>query len=392
VVLAAALGAEEFGFGKLLLVAQGCIMARICETNRCPTGIATHDPKFKAKYKGTVDEIESFVRGLADGVREELAFLGLRRLDELVGQRRFLRAKARFRDLVERRGIDLAELLEPVEVAPRTKRAQAESSPLNRKIIDDVLPRLDAGERVELDYAITSCDRAVGAGLAGELGRRAHRARMADLDGKTPNWRSYDPPAGSIALRFRGSAGQGFAAFTCGGVHIELRGEANDAVAKSMASGRVVVRPPEDAGFVPEASVIVGNCCLYGATGGTLFVHGTAGDRFAVRNSGAIAVVDGAGLHACEYMTGGTVVILGRLSANAGAGMTGGELWIPARELLALNPTLVQPTDASEQQFVALEAILRDYAEATGSTFARALLQDPRRLRSALVRVAPRDR
>jgi glutamate synthase domain-containing protein 2/glutamate synthase domain-containing protein 1/glutamate synthase domain-containing protein 3 len=392
VVLAAALGADEFGFGKLLLVAQGCIMARICENNRCPTGIATHDPKFKAKYKGTPDAIESLVRGLADGVREELAALGLRRLDEIIGQRRFLRAKPRFRELVERRGIDLARLLEPArDGSPPGAPPVGESSPLNRRIIDDVVPALDRNERVRLAYAVTSRDRAVGAGLAGELGRRAHRARMNDLDGKTPNWRRYDPPPGSIALRFDGSAGQGFAAFTCGGVDIELRGEANDAVAKSMSSGRVVVRPPDDAGFVAEESAIVGNCCLYGATGGTLFVHGMAGDRFAVRNSGAIAVVEGVGLHACEYMTGGTVVILGRVSANAGAGMTGGQLWMPARERGSLNLALVQGSDASDEQLAELEAILRAYVEATGSATARALVEDPRRLRGALVRVAPRE-
>jgi glutamate synthase domain-containing protein 3 len=390
VVLAAALGADEFGFGKLLLVAQGCIMARICETNRCPTGIATHDPKFKAKYKGSPDEIESFVRGLADGVREELAALGLRRLDDLVGQRRFLRAKTRFRELVERLGIDLGRLLEPVAVATRSTRIEADSNPLNRRIVADVVPRL-GGERVELAYAVCSRDRAIGAGLAGELGRRAHRARMADLDGKTPNWRSYDPP-GSIVLRFTGSAGQGFAAFNCGGVEMQLCGEANDAVAKSMSSGRVIVRPPGDAGFVPEQSVIVGNCCLYGATGGTLFVHGLAGDRFAVRNSGAVAVVEGVGLHACEYMTGGTVVILGALSANAGAGMTGGELFMPARELPAINPALVVPNEPTHEEAERLQAILRDYADATGSVTARALLDDARRLRTALVRVAPRPR
>jgi glutamate synthase domain-containing protein 3 len=193
-------------------------------------------------------------------------------------------------------------------------------------------------------------------------------------------------------LRFTGSAGQGFAAFNCGGVEMQLCGEANDAVAKSMSSGRVIVRPPDDAGFVPEQSVIVGNCCLYGATGGTLFVHGLAGDRFAVRNSGAVAVVEGVGLHACEYMTGGTVVILGALSANAGAGMTGGELFMPARELPAINPALVVPNEPTHEEAGRLQAILRDYVEATGSVTARALLDDPRRLRTALVRVAPRPR
>ena len=367
IVLAAALGAEEFGFGKLLLIAQGCIMARVCEKNRCPTGIATHDPKFKAKYKGTPDEIESFLRGLADEVRAELAALGVAGLDVLVGQRRFLEAAPRFREMVVDRGIDLARLLEPVAVAPRTPRIASELSPLNRRIVADVLPRLDAGETASLTYPVVSTDRAVGAGLAGALGRRANQARMAALDGETPNYNRYDPPEGAVALRFTGSAGQGFGAFTCGGTQIELIGEANDAVAKSMSRGRIVIKPPPDAGFVPERSVIVGNCCLYGATGGTLFVHGLAGDRFAVRNSGAIAVVEGVGLHACEYMTGGTVVILGGLSANAGAGMTGGAMWIRPRELVRLNPALVAPVEATAEQREELAGILAAYAEATSS-------------------------
>ncbi|MEM6996667.1 MAG: glutamate synthase-related protein, partial [Myxococcota bacterium] len=364
VALAAALGADEYGFGKILLIAQGCIMARICEKNRCPTGIATHDPKFKTKYKGNPDEIERLVLRLAEEVREDLAALGIDSLSKLVGQRRFLRAKARFRDFVEARGVDLSPFLEPVDVPAPTQRETSRLSELNRRTVSEVTAALEAGEPIELHRALCSTDRAVGAGLAGALGRRAHAARMAALDGKSRNDLAYDPPAGAVRLSFTGSAGQGFAAFTTGGVEITLRGEANDSVAKSMSSGRVVIRPPEQARFDPADNVIVGNGCLYGATGGTLLIDGRAGDRFAVRNSGAVAVVQGAGLHCCEYMTGGIVVVLGPVSGNAAAGMTGGTLWLPASELPHVNGALVEAVAPSEGDRATLREILATFDRA----------------------------
>ncbi|MBL4685046.1 MAG: glutamate synthase large subunit [Nannocystaceae bacterium] len=377
VVMAAAMGADEFGFGKTLLIAQGCIMARICEKNRCPTGIATHDPKFKAKYKGTPEQIESFVRGLGEEVRGELATLGVRSLEDVVGQRRFLRANPRFFDLVADRGLDLGPLLLPVSVVSRSEPATSELSRLNRHIVQDVMPSVQRGESVRASYLVVSSDRAIGAGLAGELGRRAQRLRADGRDGITPNYRNYDPVADTVRLAFEGSAGQGFAAFTTGGIDIVLRGEANDSVAKSMSSGSVLIRPPAASTFVPEDNVIVGNCCLYGATGGQLFVLGRAGDRFAVRNSGAVAVVEGVGLHACEYMTGGTVVVLGEASANVGAGMTGGTLWLPRSQESRLNRDLVTAVQPESEAVAAFQALLVAYAAATGSRTAPRYLDNP---------------
>ncbi len=391
VVMAAALGADEFGFGKALLVAQGCIMARICEKNRCPTGIATHDPKFLAKYKGSPEHVETFLRRLAARVREHLAVLGVRSLAAVVGQRRHLQANPSFRPMVRARGIDLSRLLAPVRVSFRIPAPAADLSAVNARILSDCEPVFRGEGPVQRRYRLRNEDRAVGAALAGAIGRRAHELRMQELDGKTPNYRSYAPAPGSATLTFEGSAGQGFAAFTTEGMDLTLWGEANDSVAKSMSGGRVVVRPAADAAVVPESSAIVGNGCLYGATGGELLVHGEAGDRFAVRNSGAVAVVEGVGLHACEYMTGGVVVILRSLCANAGAGMTGGRLWCPRAGLAQVNDTLVSAVDPSSGDLEQLEALLRTYLAATGSATAGGLLAD-QALQRHFALVVPRTR
>lgn len=390
VVLAAALGAEEFGFGKLLLVAQGCIMARVCEKNRCPTGIATHDPKFKAKYKGTPEHVEHLLRTLAEQVRRHLAAIGVRSLDEVIGHRRFLRADPRHVPRVERTNLDLFPMLEPLDW-DRTPISLGTSghSRLNARIIDDVLSLLDAGKPVRGRYDVANVDRAAISGLAGELARRSHRARMGDLDGKTPNYTNYYPEPGSIGLELTGSAGQGFAAFVVDGVDVRLVGEANDSVAKSMSGGRVVIVPPPSARFDPHDNAIIGNGALYGATGGTLFVHGCAGDRFAVRNSGAQAVVEGAGLHACEYMTGGTIVVLGPVRGNAGAGMTGGVLWLPRDQAESLSRDYVVAMAPDDLDLTRLRRLLSDYVQATGSKYAEALVGDSDRLRRTYFKVVP---
>lgn len=377
VVLAAALGAEEFGFGKLLLVAQGCIMARVCEKNRCPTGIATHDPKFKAKYKGTPEHVEAVLRMLAQQVREHLAYLGVRSLAEVVGQRRFVQAHPEHRTRVEARRLDLSPLLEPIPYDRSHDGPRAgEHNAINRRLIDEVIPRLDAGQEARVELPISNRDRAAVTGLAGVLAERSHRARMRDVDGKSPNDRRYYPDDGHIELSFTGSSGQGFCAFTVPGVEVRLAGEANDSVAKSMSGGRVVIVPPESASFDPHENTIIGNAALYGATGGTLFVHGRAGDRFAVRNSGAQAVVEGTGLHACEYMTGGTVVILGSIGSNAGAGMTGGALWLPRSQIPRINAEYVTAVMPDELAVQRVRRLLRSYAEETRSEAARRLVDD----------------
>jgi glutamate synthase domain-containing protein 2/glutamate synthase domain-containing protein 1/glutamate synthase domain-containing protein 3 len=395
IVLAALLGADEFGFGKLLLVAEGCIMARVCEKNRCPTGIATHDPKFKAKYKGSPEHVVTLLRHLAEGVRRILADVGARSLAEVVGQRQFLRADPRFHALADRRNLDLAGLLEPVPYAPpvggRSPTGdRVDSDTLDARITRQVAAALEKGEAARVRHPIQTTDRAVLAGLSGLLATRSHRARMAELDGETPNLKRYDPAPGTIGVELEGSAGQGFAAFLVPGIDVTLFGEANDSVCKSMSGGRVVIRPSPSSSLVPEDNVIIGNCALYGATGGKLFVSGRAGDRFAVRNSGAIAVVEGAGLHACEYMTGGIVVILGPIWHNAGAGMTGGTVYLPRDQVHHVNDDYARVEDLDDEGLAILRPLLERHAEAAGSGRARTLLdRGDETLRATLVRLIP---
>jgi glutamate synthase domain-containing protein 3 len=241
------------------------------------------------------------------------------------------------------------------------------------------------------EYTICNVDRAAVATLAGLLAERSHRARMRELDGETPNHRVYFPEAGRVSLELVGSAGQGFAAFLVPGIDLVLRGEANDSVAKSMSGGRVTIVPPAAARFHPHDNAIIGNGALYGATGGTLFVHGRAGDRFAVRCSGAEAVVEGAGLHACEYMTGGTVVVLGSVSGNAGAGMTGGTLWLPRSELQQTNTGYVAAIDPDDLDLARLRRLLHEYIDATGSETASALLHGDALERTLVKVVAKRE-
>lgn len=391
-VIAALLGAEQFGLGKLLLVAQGCIMARICEKNRCPTGIATHDPRFKAKYKGKPEHVVALLRWLARGVRELLASLGARSLDEIVGQRQWLEASAEHGALVAERNIDIAPMLAPVPWSRAPVPAvEGGWSGHERDLVESVMKQLELSGRAEVSRPVGNIDRAVGTGVAGELARRAHRLRTARR--RSPEVieaQSLYPASGTVKLSLAGSAGQGFAAFTVEGTTLELRGEANDGVAKSMSGGRVVIRPSEAARFMAEDQVIIGNGALYGATGGTLFAHGRAGDRFAVRNSGATAVVEGAGLHACEYMTGGTVVILGPMSANAGAGMTGGRLFLPVEHRARIDERYVVASTFEDDELEDLLALLRDYHEATGSRTARALVRNPAALSRRLLRAWPK--
>jgi glutamate synthase domain-containing protein 3 len=271
----------------------------------------------------------------------------------------------------------------------RTTKPSEGWSAHERALVEDALAQLDATGRAEVCVAVHNTDRAVATGLAGELARRAHQRRMAGLRGEGSGEPLFPAP-GSLRLRLEGSAGQGLAAFAVEGMHVDLRGEANDGVAKSMAGGRLIVRPPTSARYLAEDNVILGNGALYGATGGTLYVHGRAGDRFAVRNSGATAVVEGTGLHACEYMTAGTVVILGPLSANAGAGMTGGRLYVPPEHRGHLDETHVVAVPIADDERDELLALLRDYLAATGSRTARALVAQPSALGQRLVRVWPR--
>ena len=381
-VVASILGAEEFDFGKLLLIAEGCIMARICEKNTCPRGIATHDPKFKAKYKGTKDHVVKLLTFLAEDVRRTLASIGRRSLEEVCGDTRLLAVHDAHLDRIAALNLDLRHFLDaPVHLKdykrPEDIDASLEDShsrpedidahpgvvfdplahpinPINQRILEDfevTMADVQAQNESQFkaEYDLANTDRSVGATLYGALAVRKDWAQV------------------HVHLAFRGSAGQSFSVFQTGNVSVRLTGEANDSVCKSMHSGKTVIVPPEGVLYRPEENAIIGNCALYGATGGMLYVYGQAGDRFAVRNSGATAVVEGTGLHACEYMTNGMVVILGETSENVGAGMTGGVLYLAEDPGERINREYLAEDGLTEEDWTSLRLILEDYGRETGS-------------------------
>jgi glutamate synthase domain-containing protein 2/glutamate synthase domain-containing protein 3 len=387
VILAAIMGAEGFDFGRLLLVAEGCIMARICEKNTCPTGIATHDPKFKAKYKGSKDDVVRVLQAIAEDVRTRLAAIGVPTLRDLVGRTTLLAVAPRHRDFVEQRKLDLSFFLHPVPAAtsPAYRVTREGLGPLNEHLATDILSRIDRGEtRVHVSSRITTADRAVLATLSGMLAARTAERRAQGRGAVPAPLKDVD-----VRIGFTGSAGQGFAAFLEPGLHVTLSGEANDGVGKSMSGGVVIIRPPASAAYEPGDNSIIGNGALYGATGGELFVNGLAGDRFAVRNSGALAVVEGVGLHACEYMTGGAVIILGPVSYNVGAGMTGGVLYARKDNDHFVNHAFLRSRGIDESDSALLLGLLRKHAELAGSRTARRLLEEWERERTTFLAYVP---
>jgi glutamate synthase (NADPH/NADH) large chain len=318
VVIAALLGAEEFGFSTAPLVAMGCIMMRKCHLNTCPVGIATQDPALRAKFQGTPENVINFFFYIAEEVRQWMSRMGFRTMDEMIGRVDMLEA----RQAVEHwkaRGIDLSAILYNPQVPGRVGRrcSIAQDHGLNQaldyQLIDLAKESLERRVPVEFKLPIRNVHRTVGAMLSGEIARRYNSAGLPD---------------DTIRIELNGSAGQSFGAFLARGVSLLLEGDANDYVGKGLSGGRLVVYPPRNSNFQPEENIVVGNVCLYGATSGEAFFNGMAGERFAVRNSGATAVVESVGDHGCEYMTNGLVVVLGRTGRNFAAGMTGGFAYV----------------------------------------------------------------
>ncbi|MFU8813558.1 MAG: glutamate synthase large subunit [Balneolaceae bacterium] len=390
IVSAAILGAEGYDFGKLLLVAEGCVMARICEKNTCPTGIATHDPKFKAKYKGHKDHVVRMMDILAEDVRRELAAIGASSLDEVIGRTDLLQVKEKHRELADRRKIDLSSFTVPA--APQSKRRKnpfaEEISTFNRAVLDACKTAIEEERSAELNLEVTTEHRAALATVSGAIAQHLSAKRYADIETHGKAKRDYRF-GGSIRVNLTGSAGQGFAVFQTEGVTVRLTGEANDSVCKAMSGGKTVICPPDNVTYNPAKNAIIGNCALYGATGGDCYVYGLAGDRFAVRNSGAVAVAEGAGLHACEYMTNGLVAILGPVSGNVGAGMTGGRLYLRRDQRHHLNAEYVTGFDLDQQSEKELKTLLQRYADETGSTTANAYLDDWPAARDTFLKVLP---
>ncbi len=383
VVLAALLGGEEFGFGTAALVAAGCVMARQCHLNTCPAGIATQREELRRKFKGTPDNVVRFFTAIAEELREILALLGYRTLAEIIGRSDLLEPRLPSSGKASCLRLDRILAFNPHDTRPRRCMEPRNDPPHTGQRIDErVIRRLrfsPAGlEPIEMSLPITNADRSVGARLAGELVRR-FRGRPVAPD--------------TLRLLFRGAAGQSFGAFCIDGMRLVLEGEANDYVGKGMSGGEIVVRPHASSRM--RHQVIAGNTLLYGATGGRAFIAGQAGERFAVRNSGALAVVEGTGDHACEYMTAGVVVILGPSGRNVGAGMSGGIVFaIDSEGVLArrVNTDSVSAdSDLSHIEEDWLQQTLAVHIEKTGSKHVAALLNDWKTTRLLFRRVLPRS-
>jgi glutamate synthase domain-containing protein 2/glutamate synthase domain-containing protein 1/glutamate synthase domain-containing protein 3 len=388
VVIAAMLGADEMGFSTGPLIATGCIMMRACHLNTCPVGIATQDPVLRARFKGTPEHVVNFFFFVAEEVREILASLGLRSLDEAIGRVDLLAAQ----DAIEHwkaRGVDLTQLLTHVQLPDGTPRHRVQPPPavlenaLDWELVERARGAIERGERVRLELPIRNVNRCVGGILSSHIAR-AHGAQGL--------------PEDSIEVAFEGSAGQSFGGWLAPGVTFMLRGDANDYTGKGLSGGVLAVRPREDmaADFKAEENVIVGNTLLYGATAGRAFFRGLAGERFAVRNSGARAVVEGVGDHGCEYMTGGCVVVLGPTGRNFAAGMSGGVAYVlDERKELAkrCNMGMVGFEAPSADDALELKALIAEHEQRTGSPVAARVLAQWQGLlaQGAFVKVMPHD-
>jgi glutamate synthase (ferredoxin) len=369
VVVAALLGAEEFGFGTASVVAIGCDMARQCHLNTCPTGIATQREDLRGKYTGKPDQLINYLTGVAQEVRELLAGMGFRSLDEIVGRSDLL-SQVEECTFPRARLLNLAPLIQPADptferpVRCVVERNNRDEVPLDDEILPEIAEAIEVGKRVVRAYKIRNRNRTVGTKIAGEV---AYRYGSAGL------------PEGTIELHFAGTAGQSFGAFTTRGMKLVLHGEANDYVGKGMSGGEIVVRPPESAQFAWHRNAIVGNTVLYGATGGTLFAAGRAGERFCVRNSGALAIAEGAGDHCCEYMTAGIAVILGETGRNFGAGMTNGVAFVLDEEGLFERRTnrddIGVERVTSDDDAEVLRSIVQRHLDATASARADEVLR-----------------
>ena len=373
VIIGAMLGAEEFGFGTAALVSLGCDMARQCHLNTCPAGIATQREDLRAKFTGRPQFLINYLTLVAEEVREWMAQLGITRMEDLIGRADLLQCAPEAE-------VALHDLLVPhPEYSSPSAHATLPSSPVAEQLLIEAEEALNGERSVILQHPISNGDRSVGASLAGEIASRYGNAGL---------------PGVSITCTFHGAAGQSFGAFCVPGMRLFLHGEANDYVGKSMTGGQIVIAPPVGAPFESQENAIVGNTVLYGATGGQLFAAGRAGERFAVRNSGALAVIEGVGDHACEYMTGGMVVVLGETGRNFGAGMSSGVAYVLDRDYLfhrRYNRDLVEIQRIEDgREYGALYDLIQTYARKTHSTYATHLLNDWEHIRGLFWRVQPR--
>ncbi|MFD9896423.1 glutamate synthase large subunit [Amycolatopsis sp. NPDC059027] len=381
VVVAALLGAEEFGFATAPLVVSGCIMMRVCHLDTCPVGVATQNPKLREKFSGKAEYVVNFFEFIAQEVREYLAELGFRSIAEAVGHAEFL-DKRKAVEHWKASGLDLAPIFHVPEMAPAGLRLQQTlqdhglDKALDNTLIQLAEGALNSGDKVRLELPVRNVNRTVGTMLGSELTKR---------------WGGEGLPDDTIDVTFTGTAGQSFGAFVPSGITLRLAGDGNDYVGKGLSGGRIIVRPPHEATYAAEEHIIAGNVIGYGATSGEIFIRGKVGERFCVRNSGALAVVEGVGDHGGEYMTGGRMVVLGQIGRNFAAGMSGGIAYVLDLPAHRVNPEMVDidPLDSEDVAF--LRSTLEKYYNETESAVARALLADWDAATDRFGKVMPKD-
>jgi glutamate synthase (NADPH/NADH) large chain len=381
VVVAALLGAEEFGFATAPLVVSGCIMMRVCHLDTCPVGVATQNPVLRARYSGKPEFVVNFFEYVAQEVRELLAELGFRSLDEAIGHAEVLDA-TRAVEHWKAAGLDISPIFHVPDLPEGASRRHtvAQDHGLDKALDNELVricaPALEKGEPVRAALPVRNVNRTVGTILGHELTRR---------------YRAEGLPDGTIDLTLTGSAGQSFGAFVPRGITLRLEGDANDYLGKGLSGGRLVVRPDRAATFDASEQIIAGNVIGYGATGGEIFLRGQVGERFCVRNSGATAVVEGVGDHGCEYMTGGRVVVLGPTGRNFAAGMSGGVAYVLDLVEGRVNQELVELGPLSEAESEEVRELVHRHAEETGSPLAERLLADWPATLARFTRVMPSD-
>jgi glutamate synthase (NADPH/NADH) large chain len=385
VIVAALLGAEEFGFGTAALVTLGCVMMRKCHLNTCPVGVASQDPELRKRFTGKPEHVMNFMRFIAQEVREHMAILGFRTVDEMVGRVDMLEVNAAVSHW-KTKGLDFSAVLaQPEHEAGQPLRCMSKqehdfSNSLDLAIIKQAAVALDKKTPIALAMPIRNRNRTAGAMLSSEISKR-YGARGLPQD--------------TIRVKFTGEAGQSFGAFLASGVTFELEGDANDYVGKGLSGGKIIIYPPKDASYRPHNNIIAGNVNLFGAVSGEMYVHGMAGERFAVRNSGAIAVVEGVGDHGCEYMTGGRVVVLGKTGVNIAAGMSGGIAYVLDENQLFDTRCNLEMVDlepvVEETEKKTLRAFVENHVRFTGSPHARQILNDWTEMLPRFVKVIPID-
>jgi len=386
VAIAALLGAEEFGFATGPLVALGCTKMRVCHLDTCPVGIATQNPELRKKFSGKPEYVINFMRFIAQEMREIMAALGFRTVNEMVGRTDMLESRQAL-DHFKARGLDYSRILHQVDASPEVGRYcqipqdHGLDASLDRRVLLELCkPALELGIPVRAELPIRNVNRVVGTILGSEVTRRYGAAGL---------------PEDTIKLQFHGSAGQSFGAFVPRGITLTLEGDANDYFGKGLSGGKMAVYPPKGSTFVPEENVVIGNVAFYGATAGEAYIRGAAGERFCVRNSGVHAVVEAVGDHGCEYMTGGRVVVLGRTGRNFAAGMSGGVAYVLDesgdfyrrcnREMVFLEPL------EEDEDLVRVQDMIRRHVEYTGSEVGRRVLGQWEFLVTSFVKVMPKD-